>query len=93
MAMEQYRDGTFGEPAPVEDKLRDLLSQLEDKSSALDSALKAVHVGSPEELEAVREKLPLEERVDRLERKVDALLIELGKGDRSQVVIAEKLPA
>ena len=83
--MEQYQDGSFGEVSPLKEKLKELTEKNFD-------GVKALHVGTPEELAQVREQAAIVPRVEKLEQKLNALLAELGRGDKTEILVVDKVP-
>lgn len=63
--MIEYRGGIFGEPEAVS---AEFLSRFMDETSAGQAV--ALHVGTPGELSAVRERRKVEERVSQLDAKM-----------------------
>ena len=64
----QYRDDSFSETLPIKEAMKRLNFEVENNFP-----IKAFHVGTPSEIEKVKEKQELTKRMDELEEKVKEL--------------------
>ena len=69
----QYKDGTFGETIPLNDALVKFEEALQSDT------IKAFHVGTPQEIEKVKEDYDLKKRFDELENKLSDMNAEKSK--------------
>ncbi len=74
--MQEKRDGEFGPTRPYSEFMKLLESETEIANT------KAIHFGTPEELDEIRNKKSLENKVDDLQKQVDELKSE--KQNRSE---------
>ena len=75
--MIEYEDGHFSEIMPQQEAVDSLLDQLmpstaEQDEEANTAPIRALHLGTKEELEQRKKKRSLEQRLEELERKVEA---------------------
>lgn len=66
--MLEYRDGHFGEPGPLGEALQEAWEQFQKGKD-----IKAVHVGTLKQLDGVKERKILEDRLDALEARLKEL--------------------
>jgi hypothetical protein len=65
----EYRDGSFGETKPLKEAIEDFSKALEDGTA------KALHVGTPEEIEQVKARKQADpaKEIEELKKRMDAL--------------------
>lgn len=87
--MNEYTDGTFGAIMPASDLLKNLVDH------GIPEDLKAVHLGTPLELEEIRKKKhadieALKDRVDNIERILRGEIIVVGESDLNKFLERHK---
>jgi SAM-dependent MidA family methyltransferase len=89
--MIENKNGSFG---PVE-MADDILKRFADR---IPETVKAVHFGTKEELETLKENqrqavlAHYQARIEELEKSVNKIMIHLGIDDRSEILIVGKMP-
>jgi predicted secreted acid phosphatase len=78
--MIEKTDGTFGDIKPIPN----LMAELSLQETLND--IKAIHVGTEEELIAIKEKKTLEHRMDEVEKNLNKIMIHLGIDDKTKVL-------
>ena len=89
--VEEYRDGHFGDIKELKKKLTDVAKMPPEQQEQV----KAVHVGTEEELERLigeAQKNTLEHRMEQLEKKVNVIMIHLGIDDKSEILVVKGKP-
>jgi len=80
--MQEYKNGSYGDIGPVSEifaKLRGDPVELETTAS--------VHFGSVEELTAKKMEPAVLERLDKLEKKINCLLLHFGLADKGEILV------
>lgn len=96
MAMQEFHDGTFGEPKPIDEVFGNLLK---DENELLKT--KALHIGKISDLIEMKKKEAVippktagpavtREEFDQLRKDVNAIMIQLGLADRDRVLVVDQ---
>ncbi len=64
----EYRDGTFSETLSMNEMMKRFQTEIENHSP-----IKALHLGSYEEVEAEKEKRTIEKRLEDIEKEIEKL--------------------
>lgn len=95
MAMQEFHDGSFGEPKPIDEVFGNLLKDENELAKT-----KALHIGKINDLIEMKRKEAVippktvgpavtREEFDQLRKDVNAIMIQLGLADRDRVLVVD----